>query len=402
MTPADAWFREDPTLCPICGRDACEDHVSTPPEPDTAGTARLTFMSATDLMSAPRPIEIIEGVAWAGCLSVLVSESGTGKTFVLLAAAAAVSDGVAWPGRETCQGSVAYLSYEGDALGLRLRALRDKNGHRLEHVYVVRAHDPLSPLVSRDGEQPSIGELDALAAIETLAMKLKAARRPPISLLIIDTVRASLSGSEDNSEHVAAYLRAVRRIMTHVPGAGTILAHHAGWQDGEKPRKRERGSSAWRGNCDATLYLEAGEYDPTRGEALLTLSALKVRDAERPAPVQLVRRRVELLELDRHGHPVTSCVIEPDRRSREDREADRIAAAETALRELDLTVLRAMRDCPAATSIARLRSYVGGRMEVVSAAVARILCAKLAIEGKRSQPYTLTEAGLALLNGDQS
>lgn len=48
--------------------------------------------------------------------------------------AAAVSDGVKWHGRETRQGSVAYVSYEGDALGLRLRTLREVSGYRLEHV----------------------------------------------------------------------------------------------------------------------------------------------------------------------------------------------------------------------------------------------------------------------------
>jgi hypothetical protein len=37
-----------------------------------------------------RPVEIIEGIAWAGCLTVLVSESGTGNTLVLLDATAAV------------------------------------------------------------------------------------------------------------------------------------------------------------------------------------------------------------------------------------------------------------------------------------------------------------------------
>ena len=48
----------------------------------------------------------------------------------------------------------------------------------------------------------------------------------------------------------------------------------------------------WR--LHATLYLEAGDYDAERGEAALTLRTLKVRDAERPAPLRLVRRRVEL------------------------------------------------------------------------------------------------------------
>jgi hypothetical protein len=157
MTPADAWVVSDPTACPICGRDSCEDHLPPAPAPKAGTAARLTFAAAADVMNAPRPVEIIEGVAWAGCLSVLVSESGSGKTFVLLDAAAAVSSDVPWHGRAVQQGSVAYLSYEGDALGLRLRALRDKAGHRLEHVYILRAHDPLSPRVSRDGEEKSIG-----------------------------------------------------------------------------------------------------------------------------------------------------------------------------------------------------------------------------------------------------
>ena len=187
--------------------------------------------------------------------------------------------------------------------------------------------------------------------------------------------------------------------MAYAQDAAAILAHHAGWQDGETQRKRERGSSAWRGNCDGTLYLEAGEYDADRGEAQLTLRTLKVRDAEKPAPLHLVRRRVELMERDRHGDPVTSCVIDDDRRSREDREAERIASHEATLAEADVAVLRAMRDYPAATSVARLRPYVGQRTEIVSESVARILRANLALAGKRGQPYTLTDAGLARLNG---
>lgn len=404
---ADLWMSGgiEPTACVVCGRDACEDHLPSRPtsvQSPNVGPVRLVVQRALEVIKTPRPVDIIEGVASAGGVSVLVSESGVGKTFVLFDVSAAVADGVPWHGRATSHGSVVYLGYEGDALGLRLRALRDVGGRRLEHLYVVRAHDPLSPRVTRDGEERSIGEITVTLALETLAEELAASRRPPIVLVVIDTVRASLSGSEDSSEHVAAYIRAVRRLMTRTPSAGAILAHHAGWQDGEQQRKRERGSSAWRGNCDCTLYLEAGDYDADRGEAALVLRALKVRDAERPAPLHLIRRRVELCEMDRQGQPVTSCVIEPDRRSTQDRDAERLAVANAAQQETDLTVLRAMRDVPAATSISRLRPYVGLRTDAVNASVVRILHAHLAVEGKRGHPYTLTEAGLVLLNGHDS
>src|SRR5262249_41634395 len=154
---------------------------------------------------------------------------------------AAVADGVSWHGRAVQRGSVAYCAFEGDALGVRFRALRDAAGRRLENLYVVRATDPLSPLMTREGEQRSIGELALAEALTALGAMLAEAQRPPIVLLIFDTVRASMTGSEDSSEHTAAYLRAVRRILATCPGAAAILAHHAGWQDGDQSRKRERG-----------------------------------------------------------------------------------------------------------------------------------------------------------------
>ena len=334
----------------------------------------------------------------------LVSESATGKTFVLLDAAAAVSDGVSWHGRAVQQGSVLYLSYEGDALGLRLRALHEVTGRRLEHLDFVRASDPISPRLTRDGEERSIGELAVLEAVDALVTKIETAGRPPIRLSVIDTVRASLSGSEDSSEHVAAYLRVVRRLMGRLPRAGFVLAHHAGWQDGETQRKRERGSSAWRGNSDAVFYLEAGDYDPERGEAPLTLRALKVRDAERPAPLYAIRRRVELAEAvsaDLRRGPATSCVIARDLRTREDRQAEAKQAAEAADHKLDLAVLRVMQQHPNAMSIKALRELMGLKYDAVSAAVARILRAKFATKAGERKPYVLTALGMAALEATE-
>ncbi|MCC7181168.1 MAG: AAA family ATPase [Acidobacteria bacterium] len=397
MIPADAY--EGVELCDVCGRESCEDHL--PPDPAHPQPARpaLRFQSAAGIISEPAPDPIVEGAVWENCLTVLAAESGAGKTFVQIDLSAAVSAGTPWHGRDTQQGAVAYVSYEGDALNLRFRAARDIRGHRLEHVYVLRAHEPLSPRVTHDGEACSPGERALTTQLELLAADLTTRSLPPIRLVVIDTVRASLSGSEDSSEHVSAYLRAVRRCMAVVPGAGVLLAHHAGWQDGDTQRKRERGSSAWRGNVDATLYLEAGEYDRERGEAPLTLRALKVRDGERPAPLHLIRRRVDLAVFDRRGRPLDSCIIEPDRRTHQDIEAERVATLDAQFAETDRRVLQAMRDYPAATSITRLRPYVGLRTGIVTDAVARLLRAGHVAEGRRGEPYTVTPSGLALLAG---
>jgi hypothetical protein len=215
-----------------------------------------------------------------------------------------------------------------------------------------------------------------------------------VRLLIIDTIRASMTGSEDSSEHVSAYLRAVRRLLAIVPGSAAILAHHSGWQDGDTQRKRERGSSAWRGNSDGTLYLELADYDEQRREARLILKTLKVRDGERPAPLHLLRRQVYLDELDRHGHPLTSCVVELDRRSREEREADQTSATDAEARALDVQILRAIAERPdLATSQDRLRMLLNIRKTLIGESLGRLVRQQWIAPGRRNQPFTLTDAG---------
>jgi hypothetical protein len=185
------------------------------------------------------------------------------------------------------------------------------------------------------------------------------------------------------------------------PAGGLHPRHHAGWQDGETQRKRERGSSAWRGNCDATFYLEAGEYDKDNGTAELTLNALKVRDAERPAPLHLIRRRVELLESDRYGDPVTSCVIESDRRSGEDQAAAAKLAVDQQELATDVETLKAIVQHPeAATSQDRLRLVLGRNRTVVGDSVSRLLAKGwIRMPDRQRQPYTVTLAGEQALVG---
>lgn len=355
---------------------------------------RLRAVRADEAMRETPPTEIVEGVAWAGCITVLVAESSAGKTFVALDLAAAVSAGLRWHGRDVTAGAVVHVGYEGDAIGLRLRALAEHRHARLEHVYRLRAFDPISPIVTRDGEERSSGERDVLQALHVLRDELSADEHPPIVLVIVDTVRASLHGSEDSSESVSAYLRATRRLLDALPGAGALLVHHAGWQDGEQQKKRERGSSAFRGNVDATLYLEAGAYDPQTESAPLTLTTHKVRDGERPTPVHMVRQRVTFTDTDAHGKPLTSCVIDPDHRSAADLAAERQAKADEAEHADDLRILRAIAEHPEATSQDRLRLITRGRKEAVNATVARLLTQKwIALPEKQRQPYTLTHLG---------
>jgi AAA domain-containing protein len=374
------------------------------PDPDAPDAERepAGFVAALELAKAPPTRWIVEHVVPAGGVTVLVGESGAGKTFIALGLAADIGAGREWFGLATQRGSVAYVFMEGDAIGLRVQALHE-HGASLEDLFVLRASDPISPRVLRDGlEAPSIGEARITEDLARLAADLGRWGRPPLVALVIDTVRASMTGSEDNSEDVSAYLRAVRRILATIPGAACILVHHAGWQDGETKRKRERGSSAFRGNADGTLYVEVDEEERTDGSAALVIRTLKTRDAERPAPIRVIRQRVNVLGFDARGNPLTSCVIVRDPRTRMDREAAVAAVIASAERELDVRVLRVIRDCPTATSRALIRERVKAGKVAVFDSVARLLDGNLITEGKRGEPFVLTPAGEHLAGGAES
>lgn len=403
MTPAaDAWDGlPDPTACATCGRDSCEGHEAPPP----SSRRRLARQTVAQIIDAPPPVEIIEGIAFEDALTVFVAESGGGKTFVNLSqAAAVVGPDMSWYGRRVEHGSAAYITYEGDAMGMRLRALRDVQRCDLTHLHLTRASLPLSPRLSRDGiEEPSPGELDVIEWLADVQRDIDTHGHPPLRVLWVDTIRASLAGSEDASENAAAYLRAVRRILSTAPGCAGILTHHAGWQDGDTKRKRERGSSAWRGNADATIYLEAGDYDPLRRETPITLHTHKARDAGQAAPLHLVRRVVDLDICDRYGRAYTSCVIATDPRSADDRAAERSAHEAAAMQAFDQRVLAAIHEHPAmATSAEKLAKLLTGRKQAYTEALARLAQRGLAVDGGRGKPYRLTEAGFRALKGGQS
>ena len=209
-----------------------------------------------------------------------------------------------------------------------------------------------------------------------------------------------MTGSEDKSDDTSAYLRVARRVLAQAPDAVSSRIMRR-WQDGEQKKKRERGSSSWRGNVDATLYLEAGEYDRETGSAPPTLSTLKVRDAERPAPLLLRWQRVTLNEGDPRGQPLTSGVIERDRRSADDLADESRQSEEAKTREDDIKTLLAIAERPTlATSQNQLRLLLGGRKDVIGESLSRLIRRGwLTLPEKQRQPYQVTPAGLDALNG---
>jgi RecA-family ATPase len=397
---ADAWAAHEAVAavaCARCGRESCDEPLHT-----------TQFLTADDVITEALPETVVDGLAWAGSATMFVGESGAGKTFCLLDLASCVGSGIPWHGRVTQLGSVAYCSWEGDGFKRRILALRAA-GQSTEGFHLLRCSQPISPIQARDtGEMQSAGEIELADRLAELSHALALAGRPPIRLLIIDTVRTSLAGSEDASDNVASYLRAVKRLVKALPGAGAILAHHAGWQDGEggtagKGRKRERGSSAWRGNGDGTVYLEVVGGD-SEGDLELSLKTIKTRDDTFPHPLPMKRRRVVIPSVfDNFGRPVTSCHMVDDDRSPEERAVAAKAAQEERDRPQDLVILRTVRNNEGMTSLQAISGAAHISNAACKVAVDRLVVRRLLIAPpKQRQPYRLSHEGSDLLSRSES
>lgn len=266
---------------------------------------------------SPRTIanpEIIEHILHPGGVASLTGASGTGKTFVCLDMASHLSAGTKWMNLHTEKGSVLYIHYEG-ILDSREAALV-KAKRNCDNFYYAQGFNPLN---MRTNEDQSQGEKDLLTAVRSLVFQLKKGEKPPLRMIIIDTVSASLVGDENSSSQIADYLRAIRRVQAQeAPLAGTLLIHHTGWQDGESPKLRERGSSALRGNVDVSLLLKSGG-GPVGEKAPLQLLWQKVRESKQPAPRYMFLVPIELDYKDHWGNMENSCIIEPDTRTARER-----------------------------------------------------------------------------------
>ncbi|MEO8500806.1 MAG: AAA family ATPase [Vicinamibacteria bacterium] len=333
----------------------------------------------------------LPGRLYEGRVTLLVGESASGKSFLELHWAATVA---------SQGGSVVVFMYEADALGPRLAALKDQFGD-LTNLYFVRSSEPISPIHGRDGlEVPSSGEMFMTETLRSLAADLQRQGLPPIALVFVDTARMAMTGSEDPSDNVAAFLRSLRRAVfavTVTPQAAIGLVHHSGWQDGENARKRERGSSAWRANSDVVVFVDTDD-DSDLKAVRLTLTTLKNRDAEKAPPLGLVRRQVPVTLPG--GETTTSCIIEPDERSYAERAAEeskaRALKADFQQQALDHKVLALIHEVRP-TNITQIRDRTGRDRSKVSASVTRLLSGGLIARNGQRLPFELTAKGQILL-----
>lgn len=218
----------------------------------TAPGNRFGLVSAAEVLELP-PVEcLVEGVLTTGGLSVLAGASNSGKSLLALDLAVSVGLDQPWRGDLPVRaGLVVFVAAEAmGGQGARLRAALSYRQHR--GAPAALHYLPAAPQIRKP--------VDVAALLASIAQLPGAPR-----LVILDTMRATLGGSDSDDEAVAEYMSGAARLARET-GAHVMTLHHTGWQV-----ERERGSTVLRAAADTVLLV-------SRDDQTVRLSHLKQRD----------------------------------------------------------------------------------------------------------------------------
>ena len=228
---------------------------------------------------------LVKGLIPRTGLTVVYGPSGSGKSFVALDIAMAVSRGDPWRGRKTERGAVLYLAPDGGGLFLN-RIVAYCQGHGIDNGdhRVFAATSGIDLLADGEGS-------DTDKVLRTVA-QIEKAHGVGVIAVVVDTASRAMSGGDENAAKDVT--RLVENLGRIGDGKRAVLAvHHSGKDLGQGMR----GHSALHAAADCVIRVHDGE-----------IRAVKSRDA---AAGLVGGFRLEVVELghDEDDEPVTSCVV---------------------------------------------------------------------------------------------
>jgi len=241
--------------------------------------------SLTELEALPTPSWLIQDVLPEESFSVLFGAPGEGKTFVAVDLALSIATGTPWQGTAVERGTVVYMAGEAvSGLRRRVKAWEDANSLTAGDFFVVREAVQFTKSSDVDG----------------FLQDLRNCGVEPV-LVVVDTLARSFVGADENSStDVGELVDAARRVQ-QVLGCAILFVHHSNKRVSKKNGPIERGSGALRGAADVMMQV-------SKSGATVTLACDKQKEA---AEFDAVELRMEVVSLgsDKHGPPVSSCVL---------------------------------------------------------------------------------------------
>lgn len=244
---------------------------------------------AADLQPSINRDYLVKGWLDRGCTSILYGQSNTGKTFLAVDLAHAVSKGLIWGGRRVRKGRVLYIAAEGGGgFANRVSALDSPE------FFVLT-----SPLVltGRDSQGQSL--IEVMKHLATVGGN-------PFDFVIVDTMARVMGGADENAAPDIADLMRNVTALQHATGAHVLIVHHSG----KDTAKGARGHSSLRAAIDTEIELTRDDET-----GLISAHLTKQRDGPTGYRFDYVLRQVELGR-DQDGDQVTTCVVEPTDRPR--------------------------------------------------------------------------------------
>lgn len=258
----------------------------------------IHFVTAEELLDAPRPDPLIDGFIQEQDAVCLYGDPNGGKSFLALDWALCIATGKPWLDiHEVKQGPVVYMAGEGGA-SLQVRVQAWMKHHNVNEIH--GAYFQTRPLSLR--EDDVIDEIQA--TLETFAEAEQGANEPELNprLIVVDTLSQFIMGGDEVGPDMALFVANCRRLSQDVSTA-ILIVHHT-----NASGDRERGHTALRGNVD-----EMFKCKPIYQDNLLVgidVANDKQRDKARAAVLNL-KLRVVPLGTDARGKEISSLVVVP-------------------------------------------------------------------------------------------
>ena len=252
---------------------------------DESGPYRgLSFWTPSEILHTPLPEWYIDGLLQHETLTVIFGESGSGKSFLALDLAFHLALERSWFGRRTERAGVLYIAAEASK-GI---AARFKAFHQ-HHALTDEEYLPLFISPER---------LDLLAddALDVLMATYQ--ETTTTSVVVIDTLSRCTPGGDEGTADMS---RAVGVIddFREATGATVIVVHHSPIANKDRPR----GHSSLPNAADGLIKVE------TVGRICQATLSYH-REGEDGIALSFRLQQVQV-GLNKHGEPVTSCVVAP-------------------------------------------------------------------------------------------
>lgn len=230
-----------------------------------------------DVSVLDKPVEwLVEGVFQKQCLAEIFCIRGKGKSFMAIRLMFSVLYGVPFGRHETipANGLVYYIVGQNEGQGPAvIERLRAADIYFSEETGKPSQWNRIRVL---DSQQKTL-KLSNGNAFKTMKEAIMKEQTPPI-LIVIDTLRANINGTDSNQDDVSPFMDNVGNLVSTF-NCCVVFIHHQGKRNSDATiNGNDRGSSIIQDGVDVAYRIDGGVSEGT-----LALICDKARDFETPA-----------------------------------------------------------------------------------------------------------------------